>query len=236
MSSSVDGTIRIWNVSSGQSIHTIYLDSGIVDFVLSQSDSGSFDPEDEFEIAVYAALSSGAIAGYTIKIRLTSIDQPEISSSRLFSIPSSSTSKSLECITLSPSRTLFATGTSNPGRTNVYLFPPSATSPEQVASISRPPSPSPSVTSISFLSDRKLVVASADGLACMVDIQHSTSKEFPTSDLQVALDAELVGPDCDAIRVLQAIRSGDESAASAQVELWSASDDGIVRRYSALAV
>jgi len=66
------------------------------------------------------------------------------------------------------------------------------------------------------------VVVTDDGLPFVARIRRIDAKEGSGSSADVEVEAELIGGDCDAVRVVRTREDG---------EIWTAGDDGVVRVY-----
>lgn len=211
LSGSSDATIRLWDVSIGETISTITAQSGISRIALvPQSNEGN---EAQPQI-VLSALTDGHIQIFDLRL-------PTHSSVAASSVGvASSASSSLTTIAISSDSQTVAAGSSK-GRISLFDVR-SFSTPHEIATVRRAET---SVEDLLFLpsSENKLAVATSDGLAWVAGLSNITSDgNGDTRELEVQVDAEIVGGDCDAVRVLRT-RPG---------ELWTASDDGIVRQYN----
>ena len=222
VSGSKDGTVRLWDVPSGAQIRSL----GVAGFVpvlamdIGERGEGAFaqppDGEegaktthlDEREVEtsdkiIFCALQDGSFQVFDLGAKQSIFHcAPQRSSAPLYSIAYSSTSS------------LLATGSST-GIINVYdtrsLNSPLTTFSRNGAAID-------AMTFLSMSSSPGtrgvgLVVATDDGLPYVVGVR----PEGPV------VQAELVGTDCDAVRSVRV------NGTAGQV--WTASDDGIVRKY-----
>ena len=210
LSAAKDGTIRLWDVSSGTQIFSLGTGKGkytpitaisigergvtpfAVNGVGTTSDSREVDTADKI---VFCALQDGSFEVFDLGSK----------SSIFQSTPMSPSTGSLTAIIYSASRNLVATGSSK-GLIAVY----------STLSLSSPLSFSmrngASIESLAFTSSGTgLAVATDDGLPFIANI----SLDIPE------VEAEFVGGDCEGVR---AVRSREN-------EVWTAGDDGVVRVY-----
>jgi proteasomal ATPase-associated factor 1 len=224
VSSSLDSTLKLWDVSSGDVISSLAAQSPIVSMSLGNRtaippDGEEFIPppgQDDREIPetasklVFCGLQNGSFEIFDLGFKKSTYRSSPVPKS-----PSSSSSSSLTSINYSDSHHLLATGSSS-GTIAVYdtrslgtpltSFSRLETVVEDLAFI---------YSSSSSNSGVGLAIATADGLPYLA----SVVPEGP------AVSAELVGADCDPVRN---ITLRDHNG---RKEVWSASDYGIVRRY-----
>jgi proteasomal ATPase-associated factor 1 len=211
LSGSKDGTLRLWDVSSGTEICSLVTGKGRCTPVTAMSigpkgDSpiaavnGAATARDDREVdtadkRVFCALQDGSYEVFDLGSKL-SIFQ---------STPPSSGAGSLNAITYLPFRNLLATGSSK-GIITVYSTL-SLSSP--LTSFTRNGA---SIESLAFIrAGTGLAVATDDGLPFIAGI----GSDKPTTQ------AELIGGDCEGVRVVR----------SKEGEVWTAGDDGVVRVY-----
>ena len=216
LSSSLDRTLKLWDVSSGDVISSLDSQSPILSMSLGNRTEIPPDGEesippaaqDDREIPetasklVFCGLENGSFEIFDFGFKKSTYRSP---------VPKSPSS-SLTSINYSDSHHLLATGSSC-GIITVYdtrsLGIP-------LTSFSRLGS---AIEDFAFVyssnSGVGLAVAAADGLPYIA----SVVPEGP------AVNAELVGADCDPVRNIT-LRDNN-----GRREVWSASDDGIVRRY-----
>lgn len=222
LSSSKDGTVRIWDVPSGTQIRSM----GVRDYspVLATSagekreaailqpysgvECGAPVPLDDREVdtsdkIVFCATQDGSIQAFDLGSKLS-----------VFRTDSTHGSPALQSITYSPSSSLLATGSSK-GVITVYdtraLQTPMISFSRNTASIEDLAFLTPSADNAS--AEVALAVATEDGLPFISGVR----PEGPY------VKAELVGSDCEAIRCVR-VRAGS-------TEVWTAGDDGVVRIY-----
>ena len=215
LSSSLDRTLKLWDVSSGDVISSLDSQSPILSMSLGNRTEIPPDGEesippaaqDDREIPetasklVFCGLENGSFEIFDFGFKKSTYRSP---------VPKSPSS--LTSINYSDSHHLLATGSSS-GIITVYdtrsLGIP-------LTSFSRLGS---AIEDFAFVysshSGVGLAVATADGLPYIA----SVVPEGP------AVNAELVGADCDPVRNIT-LRDNN-----GRREVWSASDDGIVRRY-----
>jgi proteasomal ATPase-associated factor 1 len=217
VSASLDATVKLWDVSSGAVIASLLASSGIASMSLGDRLPAPPDGEepvpppskDTRELpetaskVVFCGLESGAFERFDLGFK----------KSTYTSSPSGGTG-ALTAIAYSAAHTLLATGSAT-GTVAVYdtraLGAP-------LTSFRRLDT---SIADLAFVGTHGggagvgLAVATADGLPYVA----SVVPEGP------AVAAELVGVDCDPVRKVAVRLEGNRT------DVWSASDDGIVRRY-----
>lgn len=214
LSSSLDRTLKLWDVSSGDVISSLASQSPIVCMSLGGrmaippdgeesippiAEDGREMPETASKL-VFCGLENGSFELFDLGFKKSTYR------SLVPKSPSSLTS-----IKYSDSHNLLATGSSS-GTITVYDTRSLGT---PLTSFSRLETVVEDLSFIYTNSDVGLAIATADGLPYVA----SVVPEGP------AVSGELVGADCDPVRNIT-IRDN-----SGQKEIWSASDDGIVRRY-----
>ncbi|CAL1716002.1 unnamed protein product [Somion occarium] len=223
LSSGKDGTLRLWDVPSGSQIRSMGVSgySPVLAMCAGERAEGAFAqppngeeknapvPLDDREVdtadkMVFCALQDGSFEVFDLGTKLS-----------VFHSKPPKGSTSLSSIAYSPSASLLATGSST-GVINVY---DTRAMDAPLATFSRN---SASIEDLVFLSAQggsvSLVVGTDDGLPYIADVR----PEGP------AVHAELVGPDCDAVRC---VRVGAQAG-----EVWTAGDDGIVRQYEGAGI
>ena len=210
VSGAKDGTVRLWDVSSGTQIYSFgtgkgkYIPVTAMDIgprgatPVTIDGAGTVADEREVDTAdklIFCALQDGSFEVFDLG------SKQSVFQSR----PTDPSSGSLCAITYSPSHNVLATGSSK-GVITVYstlsLWTPLTSFVRNGASIE----------SLAFTSTgTRLVVATDDGLPFIASVG---------SDRPV-VEAELIGGDCEGVRV---VRCKDS-------EVWTAGDDGIVRVY-----
>ncbi|KAJ6630383.1 WD40-repeat-containing domain protein [Mycena sp. CBHHK59/15] len=207
ISSSLDGTVQLWDVSSGEKIHV--MSAGAGRFVpvtsislgerggveLTASTSVPPDPR-EVETAsklLFCALQTGSFEAFDLGTK-----------SPVYTSPAGTP---LSAIAYSSDNHLLATGSS---KGIVEIFDTRAlTAP--VGSFTRSEA---GIADLVFAADgESLLVSTDDGLPFVARVR---------ADSPAEVVAELVGPDCDPVRSLRVVEK----------DVWSAADDGVVRRYT----
>jgi len=221
VSSSLDSTIKLWDVSSGEVISSIYAQSAITSMSLGDRVPVPPDGEDE-SMPPSATVDSREIPETRTKIVFCGLHSGEFElldlgfKKSVFKSTSSPGNGSLSTIAYSQPMNLLATGSSK-GLVTVYdtrslgspltSFRRLETSIESLAFIKR---------SRENESVVQLAVATSDGLPYIADV-------IPEGPM---VNAELVGVDCDPVRNVTAREE------NGRFDVWCASDDGIVRRYA----
>ena len=214
LSSSLDSTIKLWDVSSGDVISSLASQSPILSMSLGNRTAIPPDGEesippasqDDREIPetasklVFCGLENGSFELFDFGFKKSTYRSP---------VPKSRSS--LTSINYSDSHHLLATGSSS-GIITVYDTRSIGT---PLTSFSRLETVIEDLAFIYSNSGVGLAIATADGLPYLA----SVVPEGP------AVSAELVGADCDPVRNIT-LRDNN-----GRKEVWSASDDGIVRRY-----
>ncbi|KDR78044.1 hypothetical protein GALMADRAFT_245020 [Galerina marginata CBS 339.88] len=214
VSSSLDSTIKLWDVSSGEVITSLHAQSAIAS--MSLGDRLPVPPDGEEAIppksqdervitetntkVVFCGLESGSFELFDLGFRKSVYRSPSLQS------PSSLTS-----IAYSQPNNLLATGSAR-GLITVYDTRSLGT---PLTSFKRLET---SVEDLAFLQkdgEVGLAIATSDGLPYIA----SVVPEGPS------VTAELLGVDCDPVRNVKVRVEGNRT------EVWCASDDGIVRRY-----
>ncbi|ESK90108.1 wd-40 repeat protein [Moniliophthora roreri MCA 2997] len=219
VSASQDGSIRVWNVSSGTEVTERRIRHGAGGGV-----TGMVLDADEVQQRVYCAIQDGSFEVYDVTLPGSSSDSSssaESWSKRIFKSPRSSAG-SLTAIAISGSGKikLLALGYAN-GLVSLYTIPTDA---EMEKSLERPlitfRRNTASIEAFSFLPDSLdgnvgLAIATADGLPWIASISI-------IEKVDVVVYAELTGGEIDAVRDIVAVSS---------TEVWTVCDDGIARRY-----
>jgi proteasomal ATPase-associated factor 1 len=215
VSSSLDKKVRLWDVSSGEAIATLFTNGPVTAMTLGDRTPAPPDgeeslpppPGDQREVAetssklVFCALKNGSFQTLDLGFKKSIYVSP----------PSSS---SLTSIAYSPSSLLLATGSSS----GVVTLYDTRSLNGPLTSFTRLKS---EIEDIAFVSQNSgsgsisVAIATSDGLPYVASIQ----PEGP------AIYAELVGVDCDAVRHVVARDCKN------RMVIWSAGDDGVVRRY-----
>ncbi|KAI0346185.1 WD40 repeat-like protein [Trametopsis cervina] len=226
LSASKDATLRLWDVSSGSQIRMMGTKSFVpvnavsagerAESVFTPPPDGAENPEaipsgqDPREVETADKIVYCALANGTFEVfDLGAKLSVYHSSAGAF------TSSPLESITYSATHSLLATGSAN-GIVTVY----------DTRSIDAPLAQfkrnGASIEDLAFVpgsdgGDIGLGVATSDGLPYIANVR----PEGPS------VRAELIGTDCDGVRC---VKAGPEGT------VWTASDDGIVRRYGRVSV
>ncbi|KAJ3556612.1 hypothetical protein NM688_g1932 [Phlebia brevispora] len=222
LSGSKDGSVRLWDVSSGDQIRMLGVGKATGVLCMSLGDKGgsaftqspdgegtnaplSTDPREveTAEKVVFCGLADGSFEVFDLGSKL-SVFRSSTSDTTL-------STAALNSIAYSSEHSLLATG-SGSGVVRVY----------DTRSLSKPlvsfARNQASIEDVAFLSLDQgsgvgLAIATEDGLPYVADIR----PEGPS------VRAELIGTDCDAVRRVR-IRSDAR-------EIWTAGDDGVVRKY-----
>ena len=215
ISSSLDRKVCLWDVSSGEAIATLFANGPVTAITLGDRSPTPPDGEeslpppavDQREVPemssklVFCALKNGSFEQLDLGFKKSTYVSP----------PSSS---SLTSIAYSPSSSLLATGSSS-GVVTLYDTRSFGT---PLTSFTRLQT---EIEDITFMPQNNgsgsvsLAIATSDGLPYIA----SVVPEGP------AVFSELVGADCDAVRHVAAGNRENWT------DFWSASDDGVVRRY-----
>ncbi|KZT25945.1 WD40 repeat-like protein [Neolentinus lepideus HHB14362 ss-1] len=235
LSSAKDGTIRLWDVSGGQQIRAMWStryvpvnDMSIGEKVEFQA-SATADPDGESESTpkpitldarevdtagnvVFCALQDGEFEAFDLATKNSVFHSSSNTSGKKFP---------LTAISYSSTSNFLATGSSK-GIVTVYdtrnLSSPLTSFTRNGSSIESLAFVVPSSLKFSGSSTQDgelgLAIATEDGLPYIAEVR----PEGP------GVVAELVGGDCEAVRAVR-VRSEDAG------EVWTAGDDGIVRKY-----
>ncbi|KAJ7221419.1 WD40-repeat-containing domain protein [Mycena pura] len=208
LSSSLDGTVRLWDVSSGEKIHILAAGSGrfapvtcmslgerasadVSAAVASAPDPREVDTNDKL---LFCALQTKSFEAFDLGSRNVVYASP----------PGTAP---LTAIEYNPAHSLLATG-SAAGVVEVFDTRALGTA---LSSFTRGDS---GIADLRFGGDgQTILVGTDDGLPFVARIEAGKTPRVA---------GELVGADCDAVRCLRAVGH----------EIWSASDDGVVRKYS----
>ncbi|KIJ98347.1 hypothetical protein K443DRAFT_680870 [Laccaria amethystina LaAM-08-1] len=210
VSSSLDSTIKLWDVSSGSVITSISSAAPILCMRLGDRMPTPPDGEEspvvvQNDLEVPETQSKVVFCG----LQNGSYEQLDLGSKRSVYRSSVSSSSPVTSIAYSDSCNLLATGSST-GLVTLYDIRSLDT---PLTSFSRTEGGVEDLDFTSTSEEVGLAIATTDGLPYIASI----IPEGP------GVAAELIGVDCDPVRNIR-VRGG---------EIWSASDDGIVRRYIA---
>jgi proteasomal ATPase-associated factor 1 len=223
ISASMDGTIRIWNVSTGEEETLVHSASGVgvgISQIFLDPNGSSGDTDPSTNGTLYAALHDGSFE----VLKLDGSQKPpklvhEFRSERsghgaLNTIAVSSPTAAVEEKYIAVGSAKGVVTIYNASSYASFHFRRSDASIESLTFVSLPGN-SPKLG---------LVITTADGLPWIA--------EFPTLshtkgdlEMKVTVYAELAGGDVDAVRVVSVHTS------TSVTEIWTAGDDGIVRRY-----
>ncbi|KAI0366998.1 WD40 repeat-like protein [Pilatotrama ljubarskyi] len=234
LSASKDGTIRLWDMPSGSQIRTlaagsnnfvpvIGLSSGErwEDFAGNMDSEESVDPREveTSDKVVFCALQDGSFEVFDLRTKRAAFRSP---------VGSPNARSALQTIAYSPERSLVATGSAS-GLTSVYDVRALGEGP--TVAFRRNEAPIEELTFVDLTGDRYglaslpsrsdvdttaevgLAIATEDGLPYISQLRPDGPR----------VRSELVGTDCDAVRFVKAVDQ----------EVWTAADDGVVRRYRA---
>ncbi|KAJ7615124.1 WD40-repeat-containing domain protein [Mycena rosella] len=206
LSASLDGTVRLWDVSSGEKIHTL------------AAGKGSFAPVTSMSLGerASAALPAGAPAApdpreveTSDKLLFCALQTRSFEAFDLGACEavyaSAPGAAPLSAIAYAPAHNLLATGS---GAGVVEVFDTRALG-APLAVFTRGEA---GVADLRWSGDgRALLVSTDDGLPFVASVAPGA----------VRVAAEIVGTDCDPVRGIRVVGS----------DVWSAADDGVVRRY-----
>ncbi|TFY62508.1 hypothetical protein EVJ58_g3811 [Rhodofomes roseus] len=233
LSAARDGTVRLWDVPSESQIRmmgsangnnvpvlAISVGEGSLQADGTAADEAGTDPRevDTEDKLVFAALQDGTFEAFDLRTKL-SVFRSQAQPARGKSV--------LQAIAYAPTADLVATGSTN-GIVAVYdtraLATPLTTFKRNTASVEDltfvPLDASSFATDAGALGGARdgsgigLAVATEDGLPYVAGVR----PEGP------GVRAELVGPDCEAVRAVCVVQTQEP-------EVWTAADDGAVRRY-----
>ncbi|KAL0567602.1 hypothetical protein V5O48_014389 [Marasmius crinis-equi] len=222
LSGSADGSVRLWNVSTGNEVMERRVRQGgspVVGVVLDVD----VDSEQKKKPRLYAAIQDGSFEVFEVQLPVPTPDQEEKPSyaERIFkSTRSVGGALTSIAVSASDSKSKFvATGSAN-GIVSIYLNNEEEEDYRHLTSFKRNGA---SIEGLSFLPQQSssyslLAVATSDGLPWIASISPSTSEGASVS---VSVYAELTGGEIDAVRDVVAIAG----------EVWTVCDDGVVRRY-----
>lgn len=220
LSGAKDGTVRLWDVASGNQIrmagtqkYTAVLsmaagDRGEAVFAEPPDGEGLGDAKtplsvdsrevDTADKLVFCGLADGSVEAFDLSTKLSVLYLPGKSSS------------GLHALAYSPRHSLFATGSS----TGVVRVHDTRSLSKPLVAFQRNNASIEDIAWVAFEGgDVGLAIATEDGLPYVAHVR----PEGPS------VCAELAGPDCDAIR---SVKVHAETGA-----VWTAGDDGVVRRY-----
>ncbi|KDQ52262.1 hypothetical protein JAAARDRAFT_40382 [Jaapia argillacea MUCL 33604] len=239
LSCAKDGTVRLWDVGGGQQIRSMWVQryTPVMSMSLGERretlfsgpvheesvngngvstglpiDSREVDTEDKL---VFCALQNGEFEAFDLgtkhSVYLSSSSSPDHVGQKL---------PALTSIAYSPTHHLLATGSLH-GLVTVYdtrnFASPLTSFKRNASSIENLALTVPSTwlgSSAPLLGEIGLVIGTEDGLPYVAGIH----PEGP------GVVAELVGVDCDAVRIVRVRGEGE-------ADIWTAADDGVVRRY-----
>ena len=232
LSASRDGTVRLWDVPSESQIRLMSSANGSCLPVLAmsagegslhtgdadESTGAGIDPRevDTEDKVVFAALQDGTFEAFDLRTKRGVFRSPP---------PARVGKKVLQAIAYAPLEQLVATGSAG-GIVTVYdtralatpltAFRRNTASVEDLAFIPLDAASFPlqEGAQVGDAPGVGLAIATEDGLPYVADVR----PEGP------GVRAELVGPDCDAVRAVRLVQTQEP-------EVWTAADDGAVRRY-----
>ncbi|KAJ8080071.1 hypothetical protein AAF712_013194 [Marasmius tenuissimus] len=204
LSAGADGTVRLWNVSSGSEVSERRIrhgGSGVAGMTL--------DPEAK---RLYCAVQDGSFEVFSIDLSTNDSTSTDPKPSERIFRSTRSVGGALTSIALSSSTgtKLLATG-SQGGMVSLYLVDEDF---RHLLSFKRNDA---TIEQLSFLPSLRLAISTTDGLPWIAAI--SMGSDGTTAS--VSPYAELTGGEIDAVRDIVAVGK----------EVWTACDDGVVRRY-----
>ncbi|KAK1230825.1 hypothetical protein PQX77_000733 [Marasmius sp. AFHP31] len=204
LSAGADGTIRFWNVGSGDEVSERRIrhgGSGVAGMTL--------DPEAR---RLYCALQDGSFEVYSIELPSNNSSSTDLKPSERIFRSTRSVGGALTSIALSSSTgtRLLATG-SQGGIVSLYLVDEDF---RHLLSFKRNDA---TIEQLSFLPSLGLAISTADGLPWIAAISMGSGG----ATANVSPYAELTGGEIDAVR----------DVAVAGKDVWTACDDGVIRRY-----
>jgi proteasomal ATPase-associated factor 1 len=206
LSSSLDGTVRLWDVASGEKIHIMAAGAG--KYVPVNSISLGERAAAEFPVNPSAPAPDPREVETDSKLLFCALQNGSFEAIDLgakSSVHTSPTGTALSAITYSAEHNLLATGSA---KGVVAIFDTRSLS-APVASFMRSEA---GIADLVLAGDgQSLLISTDDGLPFVAHV----GKEGPR------VVAELVGTDCDPVRTVRVI----------QRDVWSAADDGVVRSY-----
>ncbi|KAF7313182.1 WD40 repeat-like protein [Mycena kentingensis (nom. inval.)] len=215
VSASLDGTIRLWDVSSGAQIHMLTPGGGRLSPITSISlgeRAGTALPSS----SPHAAMTDPREVDTASKLLFCALQTKTFEAidlgSRETVFTSPAAASALTSIAYAPTENLLATGSSK-GIVDVYDTRSLDT---KLASFTRGSSQA-GIADLSWAAAKHLLIGTDDGLPYIGCISGES--------LGVRVAGELVGADTDAVRVLRSVGGN----------VWTAADDGVVRRYALAA-
>ncbi|TBU42387.1 WD40 repeat-like protein [Dichomitus squalens] len=231
LSGSKDGTLRLWDIPSGAQIRSLAAGTNHFVPVLAlstgerrwQGANGAIDDQavaadtdprevDTSDKVVFSALQDGSFELFDLRTK-----RAEFRSK----VGPPGARSGLQALEYSPGQCLLATGSASG---MVSLYDPRTLGGEPVVVFRRNEAPIEDLAFVNLANapfsfgspttstgDVGLAVATEDGLPYLAEVRPSGPR----------VRAELVGTDCDAVRFVRAVGS----------DVWSAADDGVVRRY-----
>ncbi|EMD37237.1 hypothetical protein CERSUDRAFT_155788 [Gelatoporia subvermispora B] len=219
LSSAKDATVRLWDVPSGSQIRSIPLDSPVLK--LSVGERPSISPNgtgadlsahadvDEREVDTTDKLAFAALADGSFTVVDLRSKRPVARSAPVAAGAVATSAAALSAIAYAPGDSVLATGSTN-GLVRVY----------DVRALGGAYACPQSGVDGHAERELGLAIAASDGLPYISCLKSTAGGAV------VSVRAELVGMDCDAVRVARVVasRAGGE-------EIWTAGDDGVVRRH-----
>ncbi|CAA7263921.1 unnamed protein product [Cyclocybe aegerita] len=214
VSSSLDATIKLWDVSSGEAISSLSPQSAI----LSMSSGNRMPaPPDGEEHPPPAATDPREVPETSSKVVVCGLQNGEFQffdlgfKKSVFRSPISQNPSPLTSIAYSEADNLLATGSAS----GVVTLYDTRSLGSPLTSFSRLETEIEDLAFVRSGTEVALAIATSDGLPYVANVL----PEGPS------VKAELIGVDCDPVRNIAATTS------DGRTEVWSASDDGVVRRY-----
>ncbi|KAJ3513899.1 hypothetical protein NLJ89_g2701 [Agrocybe chaxingu] len=214
ISSSLDATIKLWDTSSGEIISSLSSQSAILSMSLGNRMP---TPPDGEEHPPPAATDPRQVPETSSKVIVCGLQSGEFQffdlgfKKSIFRSPTSQTSSPVTSIAYSEVDNLLATGSAS-GVVTLYDTRSLGSS---LTSFSRLETEIEDLAFVRSGTEVALAIATSDGLPYVANVL----PEGPSVKI------ELIGADCDPVRNIAATTS------EGRTEVWSASDDGVVRRY-----